>query len=49
MASSTEKLLHFYGLDESNAQWIYDYFTEIEQNGDISTLPSSPLVFLMMI
>ena len=35
MASSAEKLLHFYGLDESNAQWIYDYFTEIEQNRDI--------------
>ena len=35
MASSAEKLLHFYGLDESNAQWIYDYFTEIEKNGDI--------------
>jgi TRAP transporter TAXI family solute receptor len=35
MASSAEKLLHFYGLNEQNTQWTYRYFTQMKEDASI--------------
>ena len=35
MASSAEKLLHFYGLNEQNTQWTYRYFTQLKEDASI--------------
>ena len=35
MASSAEKLLQFYGLNEQNTQWTYRYFTQMKEDASI--------------